>query len=192
MLNYFLSKQEINVISLSEKHNHDEMLAWKLPNVFFPLMVILFSLLAYWLLIPKEKFQWITFFNLLVNGSILMAAFNRMSSMIAYFSKIEFTDSNRLGINLKNFKMKIFGYSIFLVLFIAFMYSYQVIYKPFYDERLIFFQFIISVLLFWFSLDATKIAYLLQEAFLNNTYELAFRLQMQAVTQNPPTDDIQF
>jgi hypothetical protein len=192
MLKYILNDQESKVISLSEKHNEEELLGWKIPNVFFPLCVIIFSLFAYWILIPKDKFDWITFFNLLVNGSVLMAAFNRMSSMISYYSKIDFTDSKRLGINIRNVRMKIMIYSFFLILGIALVYSNQVINKPFNDGCVILFQFILSALLFWFSIDATKIAFLLQEAFLKNTYELAFRLQMQSVTQTPPTDDIQF
>ena len=192
MLTYLLNKQESNLVSLSKKDNKEELLGWKIPNVLFPLTVIVFSLIAYWGFTPNEKFDGITFFNLLVNGSILIAAFNRMSSLITYYSKIEFVDSKKLKINLRNIKMKIFGYIIFLVLAIASVYSYQVINRPFDEVHTIFIQFTLSGLFFWFSIDATKVTFLLQDAFLNNTYELNFRTQMQSVTQTPTSDEIQY
>ena len=82
MLSCCLNKQETKVVDLSEKSNSEELLGWEIPNVLFPLAVIIFSLFAY--VILNKAFDWLTFFNLLVNGSILMAAFNRMSSMITY------------------------------------------------------------------------------------------------------------
>lgn len=193
MLSCLLNKQESKVIELSEQHNEDELLGWQIPNIFFPLIVIGVSLLAYGFLTPKGKFEWLSLFNLLVNGSILMTSFNRMSSMISYFSKIEFIESKkRLGINLRNVKMKILAYSLFLVLIITVLYSYQVIYKPFTESCIILTQLILSGLLFWCSIDATKVAFLLQDAFLNNTYELSFKAEMQSVSQTPPPDDIKF
>ncbi|MNE10980.1 hypothetical protein D3C80_1037190 [compost metagenome] len=190
MLSYCLNKQENLVINLSQKSNEEELLGWKIPNILFPLAVIVFSLFAYVFL--SKMFDWLTFFNLLVNGSILMAAFNRMSSMITYTSKIEFEDSKKLGINLRNVKMKISGYSIILVLFIALLYSHQVINKPFNNACTIIFQLVISVLFFWFAIDATKVAFLMQEAFLKSTYETSFRIEQNLINQTPEDNDIRF
>lgn len=190
MLSYCLNKQEIKVVHLSKQSNNEELLGWKIPNVLFPLAVIVFSLIAYTIL--TKKFDWLTFFNLLVNGSILMAAFNRMGSMITYASKIEFVDAKKLGINLRNVKMKIFIYSIILVLFISLFYSHQVINKPFDNAYTIIFQLIISGLFFWFAIDATKVAFLLQEAFLKGAYELSVRIEQELVIQTPEDNDIKF
>ncbi len=192
MLSFILNKQESRVVALSKESNGEELLGWQIPNVFFPLVVIAFSLIAYALL--GKNFDWVSFFNLLVNGSILMAAFNRMSSMISYTSKIEFDANNakKLGINLRNVKMKISGYSIFLVLFIAILYSHQVINKPFDKVCIIVIQFFASSLFFWSAIDATKVAFLLQEAFLRSTYETSFKLEQQLINETPLNNDIKF
>lgn len=192
MLSCILNKRELKVVALSEKSNEEELLGWQIPNVLFPLAVIAFSLLSY--LLFTKLFNWTSFFNLLVNGSILMAAFNRMSSMISYASKIELDKNNakKLGINLRNIKMKIIGYSVFLVLFIAVLYSYQVIHKPFEENGIIFLQFLFSCFFFWGAVDATKIAYLFQEAFLQNSYLLSIELEQQSIKETPEDNDIQF
>jgi hypothetical protein len=190
MLSFCLNSQESKVVALSKKTNEEVLLSWEIPNVLFPLVVIVFSLVAY--LFLTKKFDWLTFSNLLVNGSILMAAFNRMSSMITYTSKIEFVDSKKLGINLRNIKMKITGYSFVLVLFISLFYSHQVINKPFDTTCTIFFQFLISTLFFWSAIDATKVAFLMQEALLKSAYETGFRMEQEAINQTPPDNDINF
>ena len=190
MLSCCLNKQETKVVDLSEKSNSEELLGWEIPNVLFPLAVIIFSLFAY--VILNKAFDWLTFFNLLVNGSILMAAFNRMSSMITYTSKIEFVDAKKLGINLRNVKMKISVYSIILVLFISLFYSHQVINKPFDNACAILIQLAVSGLFFWSAIDATKVAFLLQEALLKSAYETSFRMEQDLVTQTPEDNYIKF
>lgn len=195
MLSYCLNKQETSVVSLSKKSNGEELLSWQIPNVLFPLAVIAFSLVIYVLTsLSSKSFEWFTLWSLLVNGSILMAAFNRMSSMISYTSKIEFDANNakKLGINLRNVKMKIQTYSIFLVLLIASFYSYQVINKPFDNGCEIVIQFIFSGLFFLFAIDATKVAFLLQEAFLSNTYLISIELEQQSIKETPKDNDIKF
>lgn len=192
MLSIFLKKEETQLITLSEKDNNEELLNWKIPNVLFPLIVIAVSLLAYGVFIPNEKKDWTDFFNLMLNGSILMVAFNRMSSIVSYFSKIEFSDAQKLGVNLKNLRMKILTYIIILILLIIFFYCFQVINRPFKLSCFIAVQLILSGLLFWFSVNATKIAFLLQESLLKNTYELSFRKEMNSIQQTPTSNDISF
>ena len=192
MLSVFLKKEETSLISISERDNNEELLNWKIPNVLFPLIVIAVSLVAYGIFIPNDRKNWIDFFNLLLNGSIPMIAFNRMSSIISYFSKIEFSDAKKLGINLKNLRMKILLYIIILIVSIVILYSFQVINKPFQISCIIVVQRIASGLLFWFSVDATKVAFLLQESLLKNTYELSFRKEMDSINQTPSSNDINF
>jgi hypothetical protein len=192
MVSIFLSDSENSLISFSEKDNKEELINWKIPNLLFPLIVVAVSLIAYGIFIPADKKNWSDFFNLLLNGSIPMVAFNRMSSIISYFSKIEFSDAKKLGISLKNLRMKILFYIIFLILAIIFLYSYQVINKPFDLSCLTLLQFILSGLLFWFSADVTKVAFLLQETLLNNTYELSFRKAQQLITKIPQDNEITF
>lgn len=195
MLSYCLNKQEASVVSLSKKSNGEELLSWQIPNVLFPLAVIAFSLIIYVLTsLSSKNFEWSTLCSLLVNGSILMTAFNRMSSMISYTSKIEFDANNakKLGINLRNVKMKMQTYSFFLVLLIASFYSYQVINRPLDNVCEILIQFIFSGLFFLFAIDATKVAFLLQEAFLSNTYLISLELEQQSIKETPTDNDIKF
>lgn len=192
MVSIFLNPDENKLISVSEKDNKEDLISWKIPNVLFPLIVIVFSLIAYILFIPGEKQSCKEFFNLLLNGSVPMVAFNRMSSIINYFSKIEFNDAKKLGINLKNLKMKILFYLIVLILAIIVLYCYQVINRPFEISCLTFLQLLFSGLLVWFAADVTKISFLLQETLLTNTYELSFRKAQQSITETPENNDIQF
>jgi hypothetical protein len=192
MLSCLLSNKENKVVSLSKEKNEDELISWKIPNVLFPLSVIVFSIISYVLFGNDLKLK--SLFNLLINGSVLMASFNRMSSMLNYISKIELKKENakKLGINVKNVKMKVIGYSFILILFIASFYSYQVINKPFESNGVIFLQIVISGLFFWWAIDATKIAFFLQEAFLTNTYLLSFELEQQSLKETPEDNDIKF
>lgn len=192
MLSVFLNQKESSLITISERDNNEELLNWKIPNVLFPLIVVIISLVAYGMFIPFEKKNWTDFINLLLSGSIPILAFNRMISIVSYFSKIDFSDAKKLGINLKNIRMKILIYLTVLISSIIFLYCYQVINKPFPISCLSFIQLIISGLLFWFSLDATKITFLLQESLLKNTYELSFRTEQQAINTTPPDNDINF
>jgi hypothetical protein len=192
MVSIFLRQNEKSLISKSEKDNTEELINWKIPNLLFPLIVIAVSLIAYGIFIPYDNKNWPDFFNLLLNGSIPMVAFNRMSSIVSYFSKIEFSDAKKLGISLKNLRMKILSYIIGLILAIIFLYSYQVINRPFEFSCLTVIQLIISGFLFWFSADVTKVAYLLQETLLNNTYEVSFKKAQQTITETPQDNDINF
>jgi hypothetical protein len=192
MLSIFLNKAEASLISFSAKDNNEELLNWKIPNVLFPLIVVAVSLIAYVIFVPSDQKNLTGFFNLLLNGSIPMVAFNRMSSIVSYFSKIEFSDAKKLGINLNNLRMKILLYIIILILAIIFIYSFQVINKPFELSCLTLVQLILSGLVFWFSVDATKVAFLLQESLLTNTYEISFRNEQKLINQTPTDNDIKF
>lgn len=192
MVSIFLSKDENSLISISEKDNKEELINWKIPNLLFPLIVVAVSLIAYAMFIPNDKKNWSDFFNLLLNGSIPIVAFNRMSSIVSYFSKIDFSDPKKLGISLRNLRMKILTYIIILILVLIFLYSYQVMNRPFELSLLNIGQILLSGLLFWFSAHVTKVAFLLQETLLKNAYESSFRKTQESITETPKDNDINF
>jgi hypothetical protein len=192
MIKALLTKPEKELLGLSKNKNIDDILSWKISNVWFPIAVIVLTLFAYLLLIPVEKKTFIDFFNLLLNGSILMVALNRMSSFISYYPKIQFGNERPININLGNLKMKILFYVVILVVAIIILYSYQVIYKPFPFSWFSAFILFSSIILLWFSVDVTKVTFLLQESLLNNTFESNFKKDQELIIQIPPENEIKF
>lgn len=192
MIVWFLNEKEINLISLSEKYNNEELVNWKIPNFSLPLIIIGISLFAYIVLLPSEVKNFKDFFNLVLNGSIPMVAFTRASSALSYLSKMDFKESEKLGVNLKNLRLKISIYIISLVSFIIILYCFQVIYKPFDFSFFTLLQFILSLILFFISLSATKATFLLQEAFLLNTYLLSFKKNQESLNKEIKDDEISF
>lgn len=191
MINIFLSDREKALIKGSKTSNNEEFLNWKVPNVIFPIFAIVISLIAYTIFVSADKKNWSDFFNLLLNGSIPMIAFNRMSSVISYFSKIEHNDEKKLKINLKNLRVKFLVYIFILIVCILLLYSFQVINRPFEVSILNTIQLLFSGILLWFSVDITKETFFLQDKFLI-TYEKSFRDTMNSVNQTPQENDINF
>lgn len=192
MVSWILNEKENLLISLSEKDNNEELVNWHIPNFSFPLIVIGISLFAYLVFVPNEIKTFSEFFNLTLNGSIPMVAFNRISAALSYMSKIDFNDSKKLGVNLKNIRLKINIYILSLVAIIIILYCFQVIYRPFEISIITFIQFIFSGFLFWLSLGATKVTFLLQESFLTNTYQLSFRKNQELLNKKPEDDDVKY
>lgn len=170
MISLILSKKEREFLKRIEKENLDEMLGWKLPNVFFPLTVIVISTICFLLFKENDKITFFSFFNLLVNGSLPLLALNRLSNLGINIFKFDKTKEKHI-FNEDTYKLRvaIHYYSSFLIFAIAIFYIYQVINTPFNIWWNIFIQIFIAIIFIIQSFKISKYGYILQEKMLERT-----------------------
>ena len=170
MFNLFFTIKETTFLKKVEGINEDELLLWKLPNIIYPFVVILVSLLCYGMFKPADKFTWNGLFNLLFNGSLAMVALNRMSSLGGNLFKYDKSKEAKANTTTANLRVKIDDYSKMLVLGIAILYIFQVINTPFEFSWWLVVQLMVSSIFIAYSLYLSKYAFLLQERLLDKTF----------------------
>jgi hypothetical protein len=163
------SDSELVLLEKAEKLNSDELFYWRMPNVIYPFIVILISIVAFTIFKPTDKFSMIGLLNLLFNGSLPLIALSRISSIGGNLFKFNKHNENLSNTNTIELRIKIDDYSKFLILSIAFLYIYQVINAPFINSWWLIFQFILSCFFIFYSLRFSKYAYLLQERLMERT-----------------------
>jgi hypothetical protein len=174
------NKAEINFLRKLELSNNEEMLSWRLPNLYYPLAVIVASLACFLLFKDSDKKNFVAFMNLLLNGSIPMVALNRLSSLgINLFKFDKGKEKAKSNNSTYTLRVKIHYYSQLLVFCIALFYIFQVIHSPFPLSYWIILQFIFAALCIDQSLKVSKYAFLLQEKLLDITYEQEVREEIK-------------
>lgn len=163
------SQSEQDLLLKAERLNSDELFYWKLPNVIYPFVVILISLVFYFAFKPEDKFTWTGLLNLIFNGSLAMVALNRMSSIGTNLFKFDKAKEKITNTNTTALRVKIDDYSKLLIVFISALYIYQVIKGPFVLSCWLIIQLLISIIFIWFALGFSKYAYLLQERLMERT-----------------------
>jgi len=172
------NKIESSFLKKLEGANQEEMLSWKLPNLYYPICVIILSLVCYFLF--KESKSVVAFTNLLLNGSIPMVALNRLSSLGVNIFKFDKTKENsKSKNNTYNLRLKIHYYSQLLVFGIALFYVFQVIHTPFILSWWIVLQLALAVFCIEQSLRISKYAFLLQERLIDVTFDQEMREEMK-------------
>lgn len=164
------SESERELLLKAEKTNSDELLYWKMPNIIYPFMVIVASLVFF--LIFKQsvnKFTWPGMLNLLFNGSLAMVALNRMSSIGSNLFKFDKAKEKSSNTDTVALRVKIDEYSKWLIFFISALYIYQVINAPFEMSWWLWVQLFFSAVFIWLALGFSKYAYLLQERLMERT-----------------------
>lgn len=163
------SPAEIELLQKAERTNSDELLYWRMPNVIYPFIVVLVSLLAYCFFKPADKFSWLGLINLIFNGSLPMVALNRMSSIGSNLFKYDKSKEKNANRSTTALRVKIDDYSKILLIAIAFLYIFQVINGPFGWTWWFIVQLILSIIFIRVSLSFSKYAYLLQERLMERT-----------------------
>ncbi len=165
----FFNKKESELLRKIERTNSEELLFWKLPNVFYPFTVIGLSFIAFFIFKSQDKITFINVINLLFNGSLPLVALNRMSSLGVNLFKFDKSKETSLKTNTLSLRLKIDSYSKLLVFLIAFLYIYQVVNTPFNTSWWLWLQLTCSVFFIYYSIGLSKYAYLLQEKMIETT-----------------------
>lgn len=170
MIDYLISKKNQELLKKAEETNFEEMLTWKLPNLVYPIGVILISMLCFLLFKKSEQVTLYAFLNLMLNGSLPMVALNRLSSLGVNIFKFDKEGENRKSkTNTYSLRVILHYYSLGLVLTIIIFYVFQVINTPFNIWWSILIQIILATICVYQSLKVSKYGYLLQEKLMERT-----------------------
>lgn len=170
MIDYLISKKNQELLKKAEETNSEEMLTWKLPNLVYPIGVILISMLCFLLFKKSEQVTLYAFLNLMLNGSLPMVALNRLSSLGVNIFKFDKEGENRKSqTNTYSLRVILHYYSLGLVLSIIIFYVFQVINTPFNIWWSILIQIILAIICVYQSLKVSKYGYLLQEKLMERT-----------------------
>ncbi|MFT4017693.1 MAG: hypothetical protein QM668_12080 [Agriterribacter sp.] len=174
-----VSKKEKLLLKKLEEANQEEMLSWKLPNLYYPILVISFSLISFWMFKDSDSKSFVAFINLVLNGSIPMVALNRLSSLGINIFKFDKTKERKGKNNTYALRIKIHYYSMGLVFAIALFYIFQVINTPFDLSWTVLIQLLIAALCVEQSLKVSKYAFLLQEKLMDITFDQEMRIEIK-------------
>lgn len=179
MLRLLLNESEVQVLNKSEEINREEMLSWKLPNLYYPLFAIAASMLSFLMFKNSDQITTIAFVNLVLNGSIPMVALNRLSSLgVNLFKFDKSKEKEKSNRDTTNLRIKIHYYSQGLVFSIALFYIFQVIRTPFTLSFCTLLQLLLSYVCIDQSLRVSKYAFLLQEKLIDTTYDKDIRKEI--------------
>lgn len=158
----------------------EEMLSWRLPNLYYPMFAIAASLISFLIFKNPEQVTAMAFINLVLNGSIPMVALNRLSSLGINLFKFDKTkEKEKRKRDTYNLRIKIHYYSQGLVFSIALFYIFQVIHTPFTLSWWLLLQLLLSFLCIEQSLKVSKYAFLLQEKLVDITFDKEIRDEIE-------------
>jgi len=164
-------KTEIDILEKIEKHVSEDLDLWKLPNLIHPLILVGISMVCFYLFKDPQKVTLINFANLLVNGSLPMFAFNRMSSLSTNLFKTNKSEEEKVKTKTYSIRVKINDWSKILIFLIGMFYIYQVIKTPFACLcSIMFIQIPFTVLMIYCSVVLSRDSFLLQEQFISSTF----------------------
>src|SRR5688572_21243799 len=111
MTKFVLNRVELRFLRRLESANKDEMLSWKLPNLYYPIVAICLSLVCYLIFKDSNTITTLAFTNLLLNGSIPMVALNRLSTLgINIFRFDKTKEKQKSNADTYNLRVKIHYY----------------------------------------------------------------------------------
>lgn len=167
-----ISSEEKALLRSIEEKNDSDVSLWKLSNIIIPLITVGLSLACFTVFKNKNKpVEFITYLNLLLNGSIPMIALNRIGAMGIYLFKYDKSKEKEYGIKDTYFlRTKLFYWFLLVVVGTMALYIYQVSNNPFELSWALIIPLFLSVISVIFSITVAKQVYLLQEKMMENTF----------------------
>ena len=181
-----ISPEEKELLQKIEDSNTGENSLWKIPNLLIPIATIVVAIAAYAMFANKE-FKIIAYMNLVINGSLPLIALNQISGLGVHIFKYDKSREREFGIG-DTFYLRTRLFFLFLVILIAgvFLYSYQVINIPFESPWVLCVLILISLLLIWASTYTARKSFLLQEDFIENTFDNEMRDEIPGLMEDLP------
>lgn len=169
-----INSTEKDLIRAIEEKHKDDSLLWKLPNLVFPLTTILLALICF-LAFSDNRFKMINYLNLVINGSLPLIAINQISSTGIHIFKFDREKEKLYGQNTFMLRTKLFWYSMGILILGVILFAFQVITNPFSNWLLLIVMILISSLLIYCSSFVSKRLYLLQDNFIERTFDSDIR-----------------
>ena len=166
-----INPNEQDLIDKIQSSNPDENSIWKIPNLLIPIFTIVLALLCN-LAFSKNRYCFISYVNLIINGSLPLIAINQISALGILLFDFDRSKEVKYNIlNTKNLRVKLFYYSLGILVIGVLAFAHQVINNPFkaYLEPLI--VFVISVFLILASSYVSKNIFMLQDSMISKTFD---------------------
>jgi hypothetical protein len=177
--NFVLIKDsEKEFLKAIEDFHKDDNSLWKLPNLFIPIAAILLAILCY-LAFSDNRWEFLNYLNLIVNGSLPLIAINQISGLSVHIFKYDKSVEKKFETNTFMLRTKLFWSSISILIFGVLLFAFQVISNPFNNFILLIIMFLLSACLVWFSSYVSRRLYLLQEDFIERTFDSEIRKEAE-------------
>lgn len=169
-----ISNSENELLKAIEEHHKDDNTLWKLPNLIIPISTILLALVCH-LFFSANRYNIINYFNLIINGSLPLIAINQVSSIGVHIFKYNKSQEDHFGQNTFMLRTKLFWFSISVLVVGVILFAFQVITNPFSNWGLLFLMLVLSGILIWFSSYISRRIFLLQDNFIEKTFDNSIR-----------------
>ncbi len=169
-----INKSEKDFLEEIEEFNKEHNTLWKVPNLLIPMITILLALICF-LAFSKNRWEGINYLNLIINGSLPLIAINQISAIGILVFKYDKSQEAKFGMNTFLLRTKLFWLSLGVLVLGIILFAYQVISSPFNDILLLIVMLIVSSLLVWGSSYVSRRIFLLQDAFIERTFDSDLR-----------------
>lgn len=165
-----ISDSERDLLTSIEQENKDDNKLWKVPNLIVPLATILLALICF-VSFSEERYRFISYLNIIINGSLPLIAINQISATGIHIFKYDKAQERKFGNNTFMLRTKLFWYSLGVLVLGVILFAVQVINNPFNSWMELVFLSFLSALLIITSSYITRRLYLLQEEFVGKTFD---------------------
>ncbi len=169
-----INNSEQELLSVIEEHHRNDNALWKLPNLVIPIATIFLALICL-LAFSENRFRPINYLNLIINGSLPLIAINQISSIGVHIFKYDRSAEKKFEKDTFMLRTKLFWYSISVLVIGVILFAFQVITNPFDNWILLCLMIVLSVKLIWFSSYVSRRVFLLQDTFIEKTFDSMIR-----------------
>jgi len=167
-----IKKSEKELLNKIAEANENENSLWYIPNLLIPIGAIILTIICFFAFSDK-RYDYAIYANLILNGSLPLIAINQISGTGVYIFRFD-RNKERLA-NLDNDTISLrtkLLYSSFGILTVGvILFAFQVINTPYLNPYLVLFLLAISSFLIWISSNVAKKIFLLQEDFIEKTFD---------------------
>lgn len=175
-MKFFDQEEKAIFLKIKPKSSNDLSL-WTLANLLFPIATIAISCLFYFFSV-KSPFNAKTlgdgiraFFDFILNGSIPLIGINLLVACSFFLIKFDKNKENKLGLSTGNLRLKLIVYSLSAYLLLSALFAIQTINSPFDNWIIQIILLFLSILGIYLSLDIANKLFLLQEEFIDKSYD---------------------
>jgi len=165
-----INSSEKDLLDTIEDGNKEENSLWKVPNLIVPFATIFLAIICF-VSFSNNRACIISYFNLIINGSLPLIAINQISTTGTHLFKYNKEQEKRFGNNTFMLRTKLFWYSLAVLILGVILFAVQVINNPFSSWLALAFLMIVSSALIYASSYISRRLFLLQENFLDNTFD---------------------
>lgn len=170
-----IKNSEKELLNEVAEANKDQNSLWRIPNLFIPIGAIILAFVCL-IAFSEKRSEYLVYLNLLVNGSLPLIAINQISGIGLHVFKFDKNKEKLMHLNETWMLRTKLLYLSFVILMVGvIIFAVQVINTPYSDLLSITVLLIISILLILGSSFVSRKIFLLQEDFLEKTYDAAIR-----------------